>query len=74
MMWLTTLVVVLTGFSILVLALGRAEPPSQMRTLNRSSPEELAFERHSAWLRATGYTSVALAALLGSLIVLKFVQ
>jgi len=74
MIWLTTLVVVLTGFSIFALALSRAEPPSGIRTLSRSSPEERAFERHSLWLRAVGYMSIAFAALLGSVIVLKLLR
>jgi len=74
MMWLTILVVVLTGFSMLVLALSRAEPPSETRTLSQSSQEEQAVERHSAWLRAVGYTSIALAALLGSMVVVQLVQ
>jgi hypothetical protein len=73
MMWLTTLVVMLTGFSIFALAISRAEPPRQIQTSNRSSTEERTFERHSLWLRAIGYASIALAALLGSAIVLKVV-
>jgi hypothetical protein len=64
---LAVVVMLLLGFSVIALAFGSAEPPHDIQTLGRSSPEEQAFERRATRLQAIGFASVALAVLIGLL-------
>jgi hypothetical protein len=62
---LAVLVMLLLGFSVLALAFGSAEPPHEIQTLGRSSPEEQAFERRAMRLQVIGFASVGVAVLVG---------
>ena len=65
MTWLGVLVLILLGISVFALAAGGAEPPYEIQTLGRASPEEQAFERRAGWLRVLGFTLVGVALLVG---------
>ena len=62
---LAVVVMLLLGFSVFALAAGGAEPPQQIQTFARSSPEEQAFERRARRLQVIGFATVGLAALIG---------
>ena len=74
MMWLTILAIILLAVSIIALASSGAEPSHRIVTFSHSSPEEDAFERRAIWLRAIGYTSVGLAAIIALVIVLSLLR
>lgn len=65
MTWLGTFVFMLLGFAVFALAIGGAEPPTDIRTFSRASPEEQEYDRRAARLQVLGYASVALALLIG---------
>ena len=70
MLWLTVPAIVLLAVSIIAIAMSGAEPPHRIQTFSHSSSEERAFDQRAARLRAIGYASVGLAAILGLVIVL----
>jgi hypothetical protein len=74
MTWVGTIVLLLLGLAVLALAFGGAEPPIDIRTFSRASPEEQAFDRRAARLQALGYASVALAVLVGLIGAFEFLS
>ena len=67
MTWDVVLVATLLAISVLSLAISSIDLPYRIQTFGRSSPEEHAFERRSTWLQAVGFTSLAIALLVGAL-------
>jgi hypothetical protein len=74
MMWLTALAIVLFAVSVVALGMSGAEPPHRIQTFGHSSPEERAFEHRATRLRTIGFVSIALAVMLGVVIVLQLLE
>ncbi len=73
MKWWVLLVGALFAISIVLLAVGGAETPRRIQTLEGSSPEEDAYKRRAARLRMFGFASLAFA-LAGLIVFLKLMM